>query len=161
MGMFDSSSDRPADSSRRQFCGLGLAGFTFGFKDKAKSKRSHFQDTKLYHGPLMISQDVIDVAYRSPRAVRTTARKNAVKVYHDDIAYVFRVLGGQCYLGEIVQTQQGKIRVHVWGLIEGPVKTVQQILDYRLHGIDTPQIEETVVEKVVTDRDDLTEEYLR
>ena len=128
-------------TTRRQFCGLGIITFASGLrgspKNRRRGKKEHHNDKQLYHGPLRIDAEVTDIAYRSPLPVRTTHRKCAIKVSHDDTTYVFRVLGGQDYLGEIVETDRGKIRVHVWSLIEGPARSVEDLVAYHRDGIDT------------------------
>ena len=52
------------------------------------------------------------------KVVQTTARHMAVRVSHLGTVYLFRAVGGRDYLGEVVETQAGTIRVHLWSIVE-------------------------------------------
>ena len=118
---------RGATTSRRQFCGLGLVLPTFGLPGPKNIRRKH-QDTLLYRGPMRLPAEVVEMAYRNP-VVKTTHRKLAVKLIHQEIHYVLRVVGSRDYLGEIVRTQQGEYRVHVWTIVDGPMPEVAEIIE--------------------------------
>lgn len=117
---------RGATTSRRQFCGLGLVLPTFGLPGPKNIRRKH-QDTVLYKGPMRLSEDVVRLAQQSP-VLKTTHRKLAVRISHGGIAYVLRVVGGRDYLGEIIRTERGEYRVHVWSIVDGPMPDVAAII---------------------------------
>jgi hypothetical protein len=118
---------RGAVTSRRQFCGLGLVLPTFGLPGPKNIRRKHV-DTVLYRGPMRLPAEVVETAYRNP-VVKTTHRKLAVRISHGGIAYVLRVVGGRDYLGEIVRTERGEYRVHVWTIVDGPHEEVTTIIE--------------------------------
>lgn len=124
-----------AITSRRQFCGLGLVLPSFGLPGPRNVKRRH-KDTVIYRGPMRLPEDVVRLANQSP-VLRTTHRKLAVKVSHEDVSYVLRVVGGRDYLGEIVRTQDGDLRVHVWTIVDGPMPTVEEIIRRKVTGTDS------------------------
>ena len=117
---------RGAVSSRRQFCGLGLVLPSFGLPGPNNIRRRH-QDTLLYRGPMRLPEAVTQAAYQNP-VVKTTHRKLAVKLIVDGVHYVLRVVGGRDYLGEIVRTEAGEYRVHVWTIVDGPHEEVATII---------------------------------
>jgi hypothetical protein len=112
--------------SRRQFCGLGLVTPAFGLPGPRNIRRRH-QDTVIYRGPMRLPDEVVRLAYQQP-VLKTTHSKMAVKVSHGNVSYVLRVVGGRDYLGEIVRTQDGILRVHVWTIVDGPMPTVEEIV---------------------------------
>jgi hypothetical protein len=118
---------RGATTSRRQFCGLGLVLPTFGLPGPKNVRRKHV-DTVLYRGPMRLAEDVVRLAQQSG-VVKTTHRKLAVRISHGGIAYVLRVVGGRDYLGEIVRTERGEYRVHVWSIVDGPMPDVSAIIE--------------------------------
>lgn len=123
-------------NARREFMKLVVSSPMIGFGKKGiRNKRRHHKHTQLYHGPMTLPEQVVKMAERNPYEVKTTHRHFAIKVSHENISYLFRTLGGHHYIGEIVQTQEGNIRVHVWSIAAGPFQTVQQIIDSKLHGI--------------------------
>jgi len=114
--------------TRRQFCGLGLVAPVAGFGGKRpKNRRAGHRDTRLYHGPIRVPVDVCEMASRG-RVVQTTARHMAVRVSHLGTVYLFRVVGGRDYLGEVVETQAGTIRVHLWAIVEAVGRPVEDFL---------------------------------
>lgn len=114
--------------SRRQFCGLGLVAPVAGFGGRRpKNRRAKHKDTRLYHGPIRVPEDVAEMAARG-RVVKTTAAHLAVRVSHLGTVYLFRVVGGRDYLGEVVETQQGTIRVHLWAIVEAVGRPVEDFL---------------------------------
>lgn len=114
--------------SRRQFCGLGLVAPVAGFGGRRpKNRRAHHKDTRLYHGPIRVPVDVAEMASRG-RVVQTTAHHMAVRVSHLGTVYLFRVVGGRDYLGEVVETQSGTIRVHLWAIVDAVGRPVEDFL---------------------------------
>ena len=114
--------------SRRQFCGLGLVAPVAGFGGRRpKNRRAHHKDTRLYHGPIRVPVDVCEMASRG-RVLKTTAHHMAVRVSHLGTVYLFRVVGGRDYLGEVVETQSGTIRVHLWAIVEAVGRPVEDFL---------------------------------
>jgi hypothetical protein len=114
--------------SRRQFCGFGLVAPVAGFGGRRpKNRRAHHKDTRLYHGPIRVPVDVCEMASRG-RVVQTTASHMAVRVSHLGTVYLFRVVGGRDYLGEVVETQSGTIRVHLWAIVEAVGRPVEDFL---------------------------------
>ncbi len=114
-------------SSRRQFCGIGLVTPFFGLNGPRNIRRKH-KDTKIYHGPLRVPDEVMKMVYENP-VVKTTHRKLAVKVIHNNMTYLFRVVGSKDYLGEIVKTENDEYRVHVWSIVPGPMPEVIDIIN--------------------------------
>ena len=115
------------ESNRRQFCGLGLIAPIFGLRGAKRNRRSKHRDTVLFHGAMSMPEEVLAAAYKSP-VLRTTHRKLAVKVVHEGVVYLLRVVGGRDYVGEIVRTQAGFVRVHCWALATGAHRSVEEIM---------------------------------
>ena len=102
---------------RRDFV-RSLAGIPLIARPQNKNRRSKHFDERLYHGPMELSEDVMDVAMRG-KAYRTTCRHPAIRVGLNGVTYVFRCgLAGQSYLGEIVRISDGALRVHVWKAVQ-------------------------------------------
>lgn len=113
--------------TRRQFVGLGLVAPLAGFGGQApRNRRRHHKDTRLYHGPLRLPQEVMDKAKES-QVYRTTSRKLAVRILHEDIVYLLRVVCGRDYIGEVVRTDSGTYRVHVWSAITTQGRDLNEI----------------------------------
>lgn len=84
----------------------------------AKNRREHHQGERIYHGPIRLPSQVLDIALRAP-VYRTTHRHPVIRLQLDGVTYLFRSgIAGDCYLGEIVRTPEGRIRVHAWAAIE-------------------------------------------
>jgi hypothetical protein len=114
--------------TRRQFCGIGLVAPVAGFGGRRpKNRRAHHKDTRLYHGPIRVPVDVAEMASRG-RVVQTTAHHMAVRVSYLGTVYLFRVVGGRDYLGEVVETQSGTIRVHLWSIVDAVGRPMEHFL---------------------------------
>lgn len=124
---------------RRHFVGVGSCLPFFGLrgpKNRARGKKEHAGDRRLYHGPLRIDRDVIETVYENP-VVKTTHRKLCVKVSAGGIDYVFRVVGSTDYLGEIVQTDGGQIRIHVWKILRDVnARSVASLVAWHRDGVE-------------------------
>lgn len=104
---------------RREFF-RSLGGIAAIARPANKNRKAHHKNDVLYHGPIRIPEDVLDIASRAP-VYRTThgAKKLAIRLALDGVTYLFRTgLAGDCYLGEIIRTPEGMVRVHVWTAIE-------------------------------------------
>jgi len=127
-----------SDVTRRQFCGLGLVVPVAGFGGRRpKNRRAGHKDTRLYHGPIRLPVDVCEMASRS-KVVKTSARHMAVRVSHLGTVYLFRVVGGRDYLGEVVETQGGTIRVHLWAIVEAVGRPVEDFLGQPSVSVEPP-----------------------
>jgi hypothetical protein len=73
------------------------------------------RDTRLYHGPIELPVAVIGGLDGAP-VYRTTHRHSVLRLELDGVAYLFRrwTLGHHYYLGEVVRTQTGRLRVHLF-----------------------------------------------
>lgn len=131
--------------SRRQLLGFGaiapISGYITTGPHKGKKSNSKnrpaYKDERLYHGPMRIPDYVLEIAKKGI-CVRTRDRHTAIRVRVGEIAYLFRTLGVGCeYLGEILRCQDGRIRVHVWSLIEEPsARSSDDLIAYHAYGID-------------------------
>lgn len=102
-------------STRRGFL-RGLAGTPL-LRPANRNRRAHHVGTRLYHGPIRLPARVLDLACRS-RVYRTTHRHLALRCQIDGLTVLFRAgVAGDCYLGEIVRTESGAIRIHTWSVI--------------------------------------------
>lgn len=100
---------------RRDFF-RSLAGAPLIARPERKNNRSHHQGERIYHGPMKIPEQILDIASRAP-AYRTTCRKPCIRLALDGMTYLFRTgLCGDSYIGEIIRTDKG-LRVHVWTAI--------------------------------------------
>ena len=132
--------EKPQPSlTRRQFCGMGLVAPVAGFGGKRpKNKRAKHKDAQLYHGPIRVPDVVMALASQG-KCVKTTARHMAVRVSHEGTVYLFRVVGGRNYLGEVVQTQAGTLRVHLWSIVEAEGRPVTDFIGQAPLGVPDAQ----------------------
>jgi hypothetical protein len=121
-----------------------------------RNRRAHHVSRKIYHGPLKVPHEVIRLANASPTFV-TTMRKRTLRVEYDGTVWLLRKVVGAAYVGEIVETQHGTIRVHCWTALDGAsgVTTVADILAAKRDG------KTRITEHWQDDRDDPTEQFSR
>lgn len=111
--------------SRRQFCGMGMVAPIA--HQKNKNKRKHHNDTILYRGCMQLPEEVCTLAVQSD-VYKTTCRKLAVRIKVKGVVYIMRVVCGKNYVGEIVRTEKGDIRVHVWEAVTKNSTSIETIL---------------------------------
>ena len=121
-----------------------------------RNRRAHHESRQIYHGPLKVSHEVIRLANTSSVYV-TTMRKRTLRVEYDGIAWLLRTVVGAGYVGEIVETPQGTLRVHCWTMLPGTVgvKSVAEIVAKKRDGRTLPR------NAWADDRDDPTEQFSR
>lgn len=121
-----------------------------------RNRRAHHASRQIYHGPLKVPHEVIRLANESPVYV-TTMRKRTLRVEYDGIVWLLRKVVGAAYVGEIVETQHGTIRVHCWTVLDGAsgVKSVAEIVAAKRDGLAP------VANHWADDRDDPTEQFSR
>lgn len=98
-----------------QFCGMGCV--TPIERAYRKNLRYHHRDVVLHTGSIHIPDEVMEKV-SSETLYRSVHRHTVARVAHDGIVYVFRVVCGADYIGEVVRTESGAVRVHVWTAVE-------------------------------------------
>ena len=104
----------PRIRERKEIPTLGAVTCTVRQHEQGLRSLKHHKDEQLYHGPLVVPQEVIDKIDRRYHIYRTTHGKVCARIKHKGIVYIFRTLSGRQYIGEVVRTQKGDIRVHLW-----------------------------------------------
>ena len=108
------------DAGRRRFFGIGgvaLAGTAITWPT-SRNRREKYQDEILYRGSIRVPEIVLTHALQG-RFYRTTSRHEAIRFKLHGVTFLFRELSPtEVYAGEIVRTQGGQIRVHLWRIIE-------------------------------------------
>lgn len=84
------------------------------------NRRKHHRDTRLYHGPIHIPEQVMEQANKG-RVLQDTCRHLVLRVAWEGMVWVFRDFAGPSrpvLIGEIVRTAKGEHRVHLWQVVD-------------------------------------------
>lgn len=103
------------------------------------SKRPMYNDARLYHGPMVVPSDVAEAVREDPALHRTRHAGKLVSRYRDGegTVWLFRcpVPCTRMMVGEVVNTPNGRKRVHCWASAT-PAPTYPQARD--LLGLPRP-----------------------
>lgn len=130
---------------RRNFFAALVAGGADIRDTRLRGKRKPVRENqRLYHGPMVIPEDVAEAVRESPDIYRTRHAGKLVSRYvdHDATVWLFRVLipVSRQMVGEVIRTPDGRRRVHCWAAAT-PANTYP--LARELHGLDIPAELET------------------
>jgi hypothetical protein len=105
---------------RRKFLGVGglaLTGAAITWPT-ARNRREKHQDEVVHRGSITLPAEVIHHALAG-QFYRTTSRHEAIRFKLHGVLFLLRELSPSLnYVGEIVRTQSGQTRVHLWKVIE-------------------------------------------
>jgi len=89
-----------------------------------RNRRVRHSDTRLYHGPIHLP-DEVQVRLAAAPAYRTTHRHPALRLKYHGITIVSRTAPAASgeYVGEIVRTQSGALRVHLFAAANRPLRS--------------------------------------
>lgn len=113
---------------------LVAAGAAITERPAAKNRRAHHKFQKLYHGPLLIPENVAAIIAEHPAIKKTTCRHLVSRYSFGGVTWLFRcqVPESRAMVGEITRTPEGNIRVHCWSAANpGRYRTPEELLARR------------------------------
>jgi hypothetical protein len=129
--------------NRRKFLGISgtlILGEAISWP-KDKNKRVKHVDELIYKGTITLPDEVIHHALSS-KLYRTISRHSVIRFKLHGILFLFRELAPTTnYVGEIVKTSVGGIRVHLFKVID--VDNTKYVFDF--NNFDTTKINEKTI----------------
>lgn len=102
---------------RRQFFRtLAAGGASVAQRPQLRNVRKHHRDEMVYHGPMLIPEDVARIIAEHPAIKKTTHRHLTSRYAQDGCTWLFRcqIPASRQMVGDIRRTQDGHMRVTCW-----------------------------------------------
>jgi len=113
---------------REFFLNLIAGGAVVKKRAEHRNRKVHHENTRLYHGPMLIPPAVVAIVAAHPGIKRTT-HQHLVSRYADTAhTWLFRcqIPESRAMVGEIVRAPDGKLRIHCWSAAR-PADTYREV----------------------------------